>query len=240
MLKHVVKHNNRKAALLYRQVPGEDHMCLLVYSDLLPRMIHDEVMKVLESPVGQQANDLADALFRHIMPDGQNTLNVLHTNGMIQKVPCNQVIVQANAKSSVRLDELNEILNEMAQGQEAVQRLAELDAKVTGWTPAQQQEQNAKNAAKKKARQEEGREVGVPPNAAKPVDVPLLAESAPAALSNTDIAKNLLEQAERMKQQAASMLAEVTRLTNEAIALTPAPAVKVRKTNGTKTKVKAH
>ena len=51
MLKHVVKHNNRKAALLYRQVPNEDHMCLLVYSDLLPRMIHDEIMKVLESPV---------------------------------------------------------------------------------------------------------------------------------------------------------------------------------------------
>lgn len=238
MLKHVVKHNNRKAALLYRQVPGEDHMCLLVYSDLLPRMIHDEVMKTLESAVGQQANDLADALFRNIMPDGQNTLNVLHINGMIQKVPCNQVIVQANAKSNVRLDELNEILNEMAQGQEAVQRLAELDAKVTGWTPAQQQEQNAKNAAKKKARQEEGREVGVPPNAAKPIDVPVLTDN---ALSNNDIAKNLLEQAERMKQQAASMLAEVTRLTNEAIALTPPPsAVKVRKTNGTKTKVKAN
>lgn len=235
MLKHVVKHNNRKAALLYRQVPGEDHMCLLVYSDLLPRMIHDEIMKVLESPVGQQANDLADALFRNIMPDGQNTLQVLHANGMIQKVPCNQVIVQANAKSNVRLDELNDILNEMAQGQEAVQRLAELDAKVTGWTPAQQQEQNAKNAAKRKAKMQEGREVGVPPNAAKPIDVPVVSEG---VLSNADIAKNLLEQAERMKQQAASMLAEVTRLTDEAIALTP--AVKAKRTNGTKTKVKAH
>jgi hypothetical protein len=237
MLKHVVKHNNRKAALLYRQVPDEGHMCLLVYSDLLPRMIHDEIMKVLESPVGQQANDLADALFRNIMPDGQNTLQVLHTNGMIQKVPCNQVLVQANAKSSVRLDELNDILNEMSKGQEAVQKLAELDAKVTGWTPAQQQEQNAKNAAKKQAKIVEGREVGVPPNAAKPVDVPAVTES---VLTDADIAQNLLAQAERMKQQAASMLAEVTRLTNEAIALTPAPAVKVRKTNGTKTKVKAH
>jgi hypothetical protein len=59
-------------------------------------------MKVLESPVGQQANDLADALFRNIMPDGKNTLQVLHVEGMIQKVPCNQVIVQANQKSSVR------------------------------------------------------------------------------------------------------------------------------------------
>jgi hypothetical protein len=237
MLKHVVKHNNRKAALLYRQVPGEDHMCLLVYSDLLPRMIHDEIMKVLESAVGQQANDLADALFRNIMPDGKNTLHVLHSEGMIQKVPCNQVVVQANAKSNVRLDELNSILNEMAQGQEAVQRLAELDAKVTGWTPTQQNEQNAKNAAKKKARMDEGREVGVPPNAAKPVDIPTLNTG---VLTDTQLASNLLEQAERMKQQAVSMLAEVTRLTNEAVALTPKPAVKVKKTNVAKTKVKAH
>ena len=77
----------------------------------------------------------------------------------------------------------------------------------------------------------------MPPNAAKPVELPIVTES---ALSDTDIAQNLLDQAERMKQQAASMLAEVTRLTNQAIALTPASAVKVRKTNGTKTKVKAN
>lgn len=237
MLKHVVKHNSRKAALLYRQVPGEDHMCLLVYSDLLPRMIHDEIMKVLESAVGQQSNDLADALFRNIMPDGKNTLQVLHVEGMIQKVPCNQVIVQANQKSSVRLDELNDILNEMAKGQEAVQRLAELDAKVTGWTPAQQQEQNAKNLAKRQQKMTEGREVGVPPNAAKPVEVTASTDS---VLSNADIANNLLEQAERMKREASSLIAEVERLTKEAAALAPNPAVKVTKKNVSKTKVKAH
>ena len=54
-MKHVGKHGDRKICILFRQVPGEDHMCLLVYSDLLPRMIHDEIMKVLESAVGQQA-----------------------------------------------------------------------------------------------------------------------------------------------------------------------------------------
>ena len=229
MLKHVVKHNNRKAALLYRRVPGEDHMCLLVYSDLLPRMIHDEIMKVLESAVGQQANDLADALFRNIMPDGRNTLQVLHAEGMIQKVPCNQVIVQANAKSTVRLDELNDILDEMAKGQEAVQRLAELDTKVTGWQPGMQE----RNAAKKPQKVTEGREVGAPPNAANPVDVP-----AAGVLSDTDIAAQLLSQADRMKRDAAALLAEVERLTKEAAAL--APAVKVKKANGTKTKVKAN
>lgn len=230
MLKHVVKHNNRKAALLYRRVPGEDHMCLLVYSDLLPRMIHDEIMKTLESAAGQQANDLADALFRNIMPDGRNTLQVLHSDGMIQKVPTNQVIVQANAKSTARLDELNDILDEMAKGQEAVQRLAELDAKVTGWQPGQAEKSAAKTTKPKVV---EGREVGVPPNAAKPVDLP-----PDGILSDSDIASQLLAQADRMKKDAAALLAEVDRLTKEATALVP--AVKVKKTNATKTKVKAN
>ena len=229
MLKHVVKHNNRKAALLYRRVPGEDHMCLLVYSDLLPRMIHDEIMKVLESAVGQQANDLADALFRNIMPDGRNTLQVLHAEGMIQKVPTNQVIVQANAKSNVRLDELNDILDEMAKGEEAVRKLAELDAKVTGWKPGTQERAAAKPAPKVT----EGREVGAPPNSAKPAEVPTA-----GVLSDTDIAAQLLSQADRMKRDAAALLAEVDRLTKEAATL--APAVKVKKANGTKTKVKAN
>lgn len=231
MLKHVVKHNNRRAALLYRKVPGEDHMCLLVYSDLLPRMIHDEIMKVLESAPGQQANDLADALFRNIMPDGRNTLQVLHSEGMIQKVPTNQVIVQANAKSSARLDELNQILDEMAQGEEAVRRLAELDAKVTGWVPNQADRDAAKA---KKTKVVEGREVGVPPNAAKPAEVPA---SMDGVLSDADIAQNLLTQADRMKREAESLMAEVKRLTEEATSLV---GVKVKKTNGTKTKVKAN
>lgn len=232
MLKHVVKHNNRKAALLYRRVPGEDHMCLLVYSDLLPRMIHDEIMKVLESAVGQQANDLADALFRNIMPDGRNTLQVLHAEGMIQKVPTNQVIVQANAKSNVRLDELNDILDEMAKGEEAVKKLAELDAKVTGWQPGQAEREAAKA---KKTKVNEGREVGAPPNAARPVEV---VPAVDGLLSDSDIAQNLLTQADRMKREAEGLLAEVKRLTEEAAALTP--GVKVKKTNGAKTKVKAN
>lgn len=231
MLKHVVKHNNRRAALLYRRVPGEDHMCLLVYSDLLPRMIHDEIMKVLESAPGQQANDLADALFRNIMPDGRNTLQVLHVEGMIQKVPTNQVLVQANAKSSVRLDELNDILDEMAKGEEAVRRLAELDTKVTGWQPGMQEREAAKT---KKTKVAEGREVGVPPNAAKPVEVPAV----DGVLSDADIAQNLLVQAQRMQREAEGLMAEVKRLTEEAAALTP--GVKVKKTNGAKTKVKAN
>ena len=64
MIKHVGKHNQRRVAIVYRKVPDEAHMCLIAYTDSLPSMVHDEAMKCLESEVGQQAKELADALFR--------------------------------------------------------------------------------------------------------------------------------------------------------------------------------
>ena len=73
-LKHIGKHGDRKVAVIFRQIPGDDHMCLCIYPDLLPISIHDPMMKVLESPVGQAAEEFADALNRNILPDGRNSI----------------------------------------------------------------------------------------------------------------------------------------------------------------------
>ena len=222
MLKHVGKHNDRKVALLFRQVPNEDHMCLLVYSDLLPRLVHDEIMKTIESPVGQQAENLADALFRNIMADGRNTLEVLHREQFIKKVPTNQVIMTPTTKSNVRLDELNTILNEMSKGAEAVQRMAELDAGA------------GMSGKVSNARRGEGREVGVPRNSrSQPASV------APGLDMLTDdvLAGQRLEQAEKMKASAQQLLAEAERLMGEAQSLDPSLKPK---TNAKKKAVKAN
>lgn len=127
MLKHIGKHNNKKVVVLYRTVPSEEHMCLVVYSDALPRIYHDDVMRVLESAVGQQADEFSDALFRNLFSDGTNMLQKLHQEHLIKKVPTNQVIVTPTPTSSVRLDELNEILLKMKSGDEATKKMAELD-----------------------------------------------------------------------------------------------------------------
>jgi hypothetical protein len=113
MLKHVGKHNDKRCVIVFRKIPDLEHMALVVYSDLLPRMVHDEVMRALESPQGQEAKELSDVLFRTIMADGHNCLESLHRNGLMKKVPTNQVLVTPTSNSSVRLDELNDILDEM-------------------------------------------------------------------------------------------------------------------------------
>lgn len=222
MLKHVAKHNDKKAVLLFREVPNEGHMCLVAYSDLLPRLVHDEIMKVLESAQGQAAENLADALFRNIMADGRNTLEVLHKEGFIKKVPCNQVIVTPGGKSTVRLDELNDILNEMKKGEDAIKKMAELDA----------------NAGISGKRRSDPREVGAPRNSrATPAQV------TESVLTDEDLAQQRLDQAERMRESAKQLLAEAERLANEAAAMS-APTIKTTRaktTNAKKTaKVKAH
>lgn len=128
VLKHVGRHDNKKVAIVYRSIPGDEHMALVVYPEKLPQLVHDEAMRCLESEVGQQSAEFADALFRVTMADGVNCLTALHKGGWLKKVPTNQVIVTVNATSSCRLDELNDILTKIEAGGEAAERLANLDA----------------------------------------------------------------------------------------------------------------
>jgi hypothetical protein len=223
MLKHVGRHGDKKVVVLYREVPNEAHMCLVVYSDTLPRIYHDTVMSVLESPVGQQAESLADALFRSMMADGTNSLEILHKNGMIKKINTSQVIMTPTPAASVRLDELNDILNEMKTGEAAVKRLAELDAQ--------------KGMGSKTKRKAELQEVGLPPSSrTQSVVVP---DTVPGVLTDADLASSRLAQAELMKKNAATMLAEAERLINEATQLDPTTTKNVGTAKTKKAKVKA-
>ena len=204
MLKHVGKHGEKKVVIAYNTVPGEDHMALVVYSDSLPSMIHDEVMKVVESAAGQSAKSLADALFRNTMADGSNTLSSLHKGGYLKKVQTKQVILTPNARSTVRLDELNDILKKMEGGEEAVKKMADMDA--------------GKGFADPAKKVKEGREVGEPVNPKTP--------AVEGVLSDADLAKSNLDQAARMEAQAKTLIAEAKRLKEEAKKFAPTPKAK--------------
>lgn len=219
MIKHVAKHNNKKAIILFRTVPGEDHMCLVVYPETMPRHIHDDIMKALESDSGQQAKEFSDYLFRFTLSDGNNALETLHREGMIKKVPTNQVIVTPDNKSTVRLDELNAILGKMAQGDEAVRELAELDS----------------NSGMKggKKRTVESKDVGVPPaSRSQPVNVENTI-SINDVLSDEQLANQRMAQAAKLAAEAKQLLAESDRLMKEAATLT---GVKEEQNGTTKSK----
>jgi hypothetical protein len=212
MIKHVGKHNQKRVAIVYRTVPDEDHMALVAYADSMPSMIHDEVMKVIESEVGQNAKELADALFRTTMADGTNCLTSLHKGGLLKKVPTNQVIVTPTAKSTCRLDELNNLLKKIEDGGDAAATLADMDKNrgIRGANP------NVK----------QGRELGQP--AVDPTRT--TAGDVSDVLTDNVLATQRTEQANKMEAEAKSLLAEAKRLKQEATQLSQPKAKNVGKT----------
>ena len=225
MIKHVGKHNNKKVVILFKTVPNEEHMCLVVYPETLPRHIHDDVMSALESEAGQQAKEFSDYLFRVTLQDGNNALATLHKEGMIKKVPTNQVIVTPNAKSTVRLDELNEILTKMNMGEEAVKELANLD-------------KNAGMTGKRKPAEKTLGEVRAPKESRS---TPATVETnikLDEILTDEQLASQRLVQAQKMAAEAKSLLAESERLQKEAAALMGSKEQNVRTKSKKTTKSK--
>ena len=211
MLKHIGRHGDRKVAIVFREIPGEDHMCLVVYPDVLPTHIHNSVLSVLESAPGQAATTLADVFHRNLLPDGRPILEALHREGMLKKVATNQVIVTPTATSSVKLDELNRLVKEMESGDDARRRMSELDANTGIVDPAtkRQQEQEFK---KRRLEQEAARsQQGLPP-------VPAGSDS---ALDDKSLASNMLAQAKKMEIEAKGLIAEAARMKKDAERMHP-------------------
>jgi len=206
-LKHIGRHNDRKVAVIFRTIPGTDHMCLVIYPDTLPAHWHDSIMKVLESDVGQQAEELADALHRNLLPDGRNILETLHRESMMKKVNTENVIMTPTTGNTIRLDELNKILAEMKTGDEARKRLAAEDAN-RGLVDAP-----TKRAAE--AVYKAGRELGAPPP-------PTSQATSNSYLDDHSLANNMLAQAQRMEAEAKGLIAEAARMKKDAERMYPA------------------
>lgn len=208
-LKHIGKHNDRKVVVLFREVPHEDHMCLVIYPEIIQASWHDTIMRILESEVGQQADQFADALHRNMLPDGRLILETLHQERIIKKIRCADVLMTPMPNATIRLDELNKMLNEMKQGSEAVKKLQEADATRGLVDPSVKRQAEAVYKSQ----------------ATAPAVQPLVAP-ADGALSDAAIAANNLAQAERMESEAKQWLAEAARLKKEAEKLFPAVSTK--------------
>jgi hypothetical protein len=214
-LRHIGKIGDRKVAVIFRELPNESHMCLVVYTEILNAHIHDALMRCIEGDVGQNSENLADALNRSYTTDGRVLLHTLHNEGLLKKVRTEQVVMTPTPSTRIKLDELNKILDEMKQGEAAVKRLAELDSSAGLQDPADV------------ARRMRGQ-----------TNQP--AKGNAGALDDSTLAQQRLDQATKMEREANGLLAEAKRLKDEALAMNPALAPKkVTKSKATKAEVVA-
>ena len=203
MIKHVGRQGDKKVVVIFREVPEEEHMALVVYPDQLQQTLHDDLMNAIQSVKGQEAKDLGNALHGIVGTNGQTILNTIHSERFMKKVRTQDIImVPAPNNPGVRLDELNKIIRDLDTGSEAAGKLAELDANAGLADP------------QKKA-------AGVAASAA--------AMGNTGVLSDEAIAQNLVQQAEQMKAQMATLEAEAARLMEEAQSLNPSLKPKAKR-----------
>ena len=203
MIKHVGKQGDQKVAVIFREVPGEDHMALVVYPDQLQQTLHDDLMNAIQSTKGQSAKDLGDALHGITGTNGQTILNTLHSERFMKKIRTQDIIMIPQPNNpGVRLDELNKIIRDLDTGSEAAGKLAEMDA----------------NAG-----------LADPQKKAAGVQAAAAATGGSGALTDEAIAASLVQQAEQMRTQMASLEAEATRLMEEAQDLNPALKPKAKR-----------
>jgi len=204
MLKHVGRQGQSRVVVVFREIPGEEHMALVAYPQQLPTAFHDDVMKCIESNAGQAAKHLGDALHRVVGRDGSNLLNKMHREGWMKKVRTQDIIMTPSpGGQGARLDEINQIIRDMEAGGDAASRLAELDATSGMADPAKQRA---------------GREAAAAARTAP----------TPGVLTDADIAQDLLKQADGMKAQINVLTEEINRLLAQAQDLDPSLAPKKR------------
>jgi hypothetical protein len=174
-------------------------MGLVVNTETLHAQLHDALIRSIESDIGQASEHLADALNRSYTQDGKIILQVLHKEGMLKKVQTAQVLVTPNPTTTIRLDELNKILNDMKQGEDAVRKMADMDQSAGMRTPAE---------------------------VARKMRDPIVSND---VLDDMVLAKQRIEQAEKMEREAKGLLAESQRLRDEAVQMAPSLKPKATK-----------
>ena len=128
-LKHVgkIKNTGAKVLIVFRTLPGESNMALVLPTANLPDQYHDALIQLVESDHAQSTNEFGEIMFIRRFPDGRPMLQAMQAAGRLQKVSTSLVIMTPTLSDSIQLDELNVIISQ--QKNCAVDDLANL---VTG------------------------------------------------------------------------------------------------------------
>jgi hypothetical protein len=203
MIKHVGRQGDKKVVVVFREVPEEEHMALVVYPDQLQQNLHDDLMNAIQSVKGQEAKDLGNALHGIVGTNGQTILNTIHSERFMKKVRTQDILMIPQPNNpGVRLDELNKIIRDLDTGADAAAQLADMDA----------------NAG-----------LADPQKKAKGIAAAAAATGSTGVLTDEAIAQNLVQQAEQMKAQMATLEAEAARLMEEAQSLNPSLKPKAKR-----------
>ena len=133
-LKHVGKNQyGSKVVIVFRELPDDPEHCLVVETQTLNEMYHDNLMRTLESNAAQDTVDLYEVLSRSHFGDGGQMLNTLHERGLLRKYKIDDINVEPMPNRSAPLRTVNEQIR-LGKGDEAMPSHAETLDKVVSDT----------------------------------------------------------------------------------------------------------
>ena len=193
-LKHIgrMKNTGVKILTIFRTLPGESNMALVLPVSNLSDSYHDSIMTVVETTQAQDAFELGEMLFIRTFPDGRPMLQALQADGRLQKVATDLVIMSPTANDSIQLDQLNVLIAEQKNC-----TVDDLYTFVSG--------------APKKSNTTVQDIAEVKDLASQPSNEPLKA-TGDTALTDKDIAKSYRSQADAMYKEAARLRKEADEL----------------------------
>lgn len=107
LVKHVGKYGEKPCVIVFRELPNDTENCLVVQTESLEKVMHDDLMAVVVSTEAQEANDLSQVLHRRQFSDSSNMLSTLHYSKRLQKVPVDKVWLVPAPGQAIPLEAVN-------------------------------------------------------------------------------------------------------------------------------------
>jgi hypothetical protein len=107
-----MKNTGAKVLVVFRTLPGESNMALVLPVANLSDSYHDSIMTVVETDQAQETFEFGEIMFTRTFPDGRPMLQALQTDNRLQKVATDLVIMAPTTNDNVQLDQLNVLIAE--------------------------------------------------------------------------------------------------------------------------------
>jgi hypothetical protein len=107
-----MKNTGAKLLVVFRTLPGEANMALVLPVANLSDSYHDSIMTVVETDQAQDAFEFGEIMFTRTFPDGRPMLQAMQADNRLQKVPTDLVVMTPNTQDSIDLHQLNALIAE--------------------------------------------------------------------------------------------------------------------------------
>jgi hypothetical protein len=198
-LKHIgrIKNTGAKILVVFRTLPGESNMALVLPTAQLPDAYHDSIMTVVETEQAQDAFEFGEIMFTRTFTDGRPMLQAMQADGRLQKVPTDSVVMTPNTNDTIELAQLNILIAE--------QKNCAVDDLYTFVSGAPKKSNTVVEDIAKVQ--------DLAPMVDPDIPAPIRAQAANnEALSDRDIAKSYRSQADAMYKEAARLRKEADQL----------------------------